>query len=362
MKYKIEISLAEDSRIVKHLHCPYYHSNGKTDTVTFSPKCIVIEADRGKSYTEDDIFTNVQNSLYNQMLKTLFYHYSVNGKNSAISHIKVTSEAQGQETEIAEKVFSESNQPLPVVESPISLDVNTLEMLMDETDASYDLRVVIAHWLKAMGETNVRGKMECIWLAFERLCIYRRHRNRNETPYVSISLMEMAKALKVHGNMYPRALSLVSHMTYTDLRRLMWHDLIEETYKIHSNPYKPKELDDFEKKYLNGFAKQFDDTRVVQLIYDTRKYVKDELNAIQEYANLKSLLEGKINAGVSCDADLLALLSCYYAYFLRIRLFHGHALMKCSIFDKQSDKMGVGMIEEILETLVGEVINNFRNL
>ena len=76
MKYIIDISLAEDSKVVKTIGSTYYMSNGKCDTVTFSARGISIEAERGKAYTEDDIFNNVQNSLYNQMLKALLYHYA----------------------------------------------------------------------------------------------------------------------------------------------------------------------------------------------------------------------------------------------------------------------------------------------
>ena len=56
MKYIIEIILAEDSLIKKTLSCPYYMSNGKSDIVTFTTKCISIEAERSKSYSEEDLF------------------------------------------------------------------------------------------------------------------------------------------------------------------------------------------------------------------------------------------------------------------------------------------------------------------
>ena len=59
MKYIIDISLAADSKVVKTLISPYYMSNGKCDTVTFSATSITIEAERGKAYTEADIFNNV---------------------------------------------------------------------------------------------------------------------------------------------------------------------------------------------------------------------------------------------------------------------------------------------------------------
>lgn len=63
---------------------PYYMSDSKVDSVEFSTNYIKIVANRNKKYTEDDIFFNVQNSLYNQMYKCLLFHYAMNGSNAQI--------------------------------------------------------------------------------------------------------------------------------------------------------------------------------------------------------------------------------------------------------------------------------------
>ena len=362
MKYKIEISLAEDSKIVKTLISPYYMSNGKSDMVTFSSKSITIEAERGRAYTEDDIFKNVQNSLYNQTFKTLLYHYSVNGANAAITRIMVTITAQGKQSTLATREFTAAEQPLPVAAPQILLDPTSLELLMDETDDAYNLRLTMVHWLSAMAESDKKNRMECLWRAFERICIYRRHRNRDEIPYVSKALLGMVNEMKMNSARYPLAMSLASRMTYADLRRLMWHDLIMGTYKNRFDLTDNRERAKFKRKFVDDFISQFDDARVVALLFDTLTYMESELTAIGEYSNVEAALKSKISANVTRDADVLALMACHYAYFLRIRLFHGHSLVKCSIFDKQSDKMGVGVTAQILEALVAELINNFGRL
>lgn len=362
MKYIIDITLAEDSKINKILSCPYYMSNGKSDTVTFTAKGISIEAERSKSYSEEDIFNNVQNSLYNQMFKALLYHYSVNGDKAVITRITVTVIATGKHNVLATKEFEDNDQPLPVAAPLMTLDQASLQLLMEETDDAYNLRLAMVHWISAMGESDKKNRLECLWRAFERICIYRRHRNRDEIPYVSKALLEMVKELQMNSARYPLAMSFANHMTYDELRKLMWHDLMEGTFK---NRYKlniNREISIFKQKYINDFVKQFEDVRVVTLLYDTLNYMKKELTVIAEYSNVKTYLSNKINANVIRDADVLALMTCYYAYFLRIRLFHGHSLVKCSIFDKHSDNMGVGETARILETLVAELINNFGRL
>lgn len=363
MKYIIEITLAEDSKINKTLSCPYYMSNGKSDTVTFSTKCISIEAERSKAYSEDDIFNNVQNSIYNQIFKALLYHYSVNGDKAAITSIKVTVVAAGKHSILASRDFSSSDQPLPVVAPHYALDKSSLELLMGETDDAYNLRLTMVHWLSAMGESDTKNRLECLWRAFERICIYRRHRSRDEIPYVSKALVGMVKELQMHSGRYPMAMSLASRMTYDELRKLMWHDLMEGTYKNRFDFDDERDKAKFKKKYLDEFVNQFEDVRVVTLLYETLRYMNKELDAIDhQFNNVETDLSNRISANVCRDADVLALMTCHYAYFLRIRLFHGHSLVKCPIFDKHADKMGVGVTAQILETLVAELINNFGRL
>lgn len=362
MKYIIDITLAEDSKINKILSCPYYMSNGKSDTVTFTAKGISIEAERSKSYSEEDIFNNVQNSLYNQMFKALLYHYSVNGDKAVITRITVTVIATGKHNVLATKEFEDNDQPLPVAAPLMTLDQASLQLLMEETDDAYNLRLAMVHWISAMGESDKKNRLECLWRAFERICIYRRHRNRDEIPYVSKALLEMEMEVKGSNLKCPQTMLIAGRMTYDDLRQLMWHDLIMGTYKNQYDLTKQRECIIFKDKYVDHFLKFYDDARVVKLLLDTLVYMKSELTAIGEYNNVKASLESKLAMNVRCDADVLALMTCRYAYFLRNRLFHGHSLVKCSIFDKRDDKMGVGVTARILETLVAELINDFGRL
>ena len=362
MKYIIDITLAEDSKINKILSCPYYMSNGKSDTVTFTAKGISIEAERSKSYSEEDIFNNVQNSLYNQMFKALLYHYSVNGDKAVITRITVTVIATGKHNVLATKEFEDNDQPLPVAAPLMTLDQASLQLLMEETDDAYNLRLAMVHWISAMGESDKKNRLECLWRAFERICIYRRHRNRDEIPYVSKALLEMEMEVKGSNLKCPQTMLIAGRMTYDDLRQLMWHDLIMGTYKNQYDLTKQRERIIFKDKYVENFLKFYDDARVVKLLLDTLVYMKSELTAIGEYNNVKASLESKLAMNVRCDADVLALMTCRYAYFLRNRLFHGHSLVKCSIFDKRDDKMGVGVTARILETLVAELINDFGRL
>lgn len=89
MKYTITIRLINHSILNRKDTISYYMSGSKVDTVEFSNSYIKIVANRNKKYSENDIFFNVQNSLYNQMYKCLLFHYVMNGSNSQIEKIAI---------------------------------------------------------------------------------------------------------------------------------------------------------------------------------------------------------------------------------------------------------------------------------
>lgn len=89
MKYTITIRLKNHSILNRKDTIPYYMSGSKVDTVEFSNSYIKIVANRNKKYSENDIFFNIQNSLYNQMYKYLLFHYAMNGSNSQIEKIAI---------------------------------------------------------------------------------------------------------------------------------------------------------------------------------------------------------------------------------------------------------------------------------
>lgn len=56
MKYLVTIKIANSSILHKEYNIPYYMSGTKTDKVVFNANNIIIRANRGKLYSEEDIF------------------------------------------------------------------------------------------------------------------------------------------------------------------------------------------------------------------------------------------------------------------------------------------------------------------
>lgn len=355
MKYRIKIHLANDSKIVKNFTSPYYQSGVKRDSITFGLRLITIEAERNRCYVENDIFLNLQNSLYNQMYKCLLFHYAVNGMNAAISKIEIFAKRGNFEYVVCERDFESNNQPLPLFDAPIQFDEQTLELLLEESNDSFDLRMIIAHLMSAVGETDKIKKLECIWRTFERLCTYHRHRPAGERPNILLGLQEMIIELTQHSSRYNITSNLVHSYTIDNLRDYLWHDMISNNYKKGGTHDKYKEYQDF-------LVTPFHDSRVVQMLFNMRHYRESDLKIHNYYSSIKSGLSSKIAAARQKDIDIVAILCCHYAYYLRNRLFHGQSLVRCSIFDNNGDSMRIEEITKIITSLTVELINNFRNL
>jgi hypothetical protein len=97
-------------------------SGSKVDTFEFSNSYIKIVANRNKKYSENDIFFNVQNSLYNQMYKCLLFHYVINGSNSQIEKIAIDVYSALICEGHYERDFNAENQPFPLYSPTIGFN------------------------------------------------------------------------------------------------------------------------------------------------------------------------------------------------------------------------------------------------
>ena len=88
--YKIGINLSRDNTIIKSIDVPFINAAARQlDKVSFSKQKIVITAVRSKKYKANDILSNKGNSLYQQILKSIFYLYVVNGERVRITKIRI---------------------------------------------------------------------------------------------------------------------------------------------------------------------------------------------------------------------------------------------------------------------------------
>ena len=356
MKYKITISLRNKGRLNFTEQAPYFNSNGATDTVSFVPERIEIVAERRKLFKEDDIFFNVQNSLYNQMLKCLQIHYCFEGLQAGITSIKV--EMFGlSKYPATTRLFDDNFQPYPSFDAPIPFREDSLKQLLFEDGDSYVLRIIIGHWLSQGISTGRQRRLECVWRTFEQLCNHMRHASPQQRSNIAQGLDLMVTHLIANPGNYIHTADTVKSETVDSLRKLRWHDMIANNHSRPSGNSK-KTYENYKHRLIDPYT----DQRVCSLMQDILVYRRRELQNFGLYTDICNDLTVKLANPIINDIDVVAIL-CYYAYYLRNRLFHGQTLVRVSIFDaNQSDEMYIDNITLMLSTLTVELINNYQAL
>lgn len=359
MKYKIIISYNHESSLIFTEHAPYFNSLGKTDVVCFSNKGITIEAERKRKFTEDEIFMNVQNSLYNQMLKCLQIHFCYEGNKAGISEINIVEKGKYRDIPLFKRIFANTKQPFPIFSAPIPFDGTSLKMLLKEDDSSFVLRIIVLHWLSQGHYEDRLRRLECIWRTFEHLCNYILHDTPGKRSNIAKGLDRIVQELVANSRKYSQTCAIVNSETQESLRELRWREMIENNYpkttgnSNYSNNYQ---------NYLNRLITPYVDERVISLMKDVLVYRKGELNRYGFYTIAIADLNAKISMHTQKDIDVVAIL-CYYTYYLRNRLFHGQSLVRGSIFDAhRADNMRIDFISQMLSVLTVELINNYASL
>ena len=355
MKYTIVISLREESGLRFAARMPYYRSGRQRDEVMFDGHEITIVAERNRTFDEQAIFMNVQNSLYNQMLKCLMIHYCYEGSNAGIT--KITVHGEGLADQDYERMF-DGFQPFVVVEAPVAFDAAAMQQLLQEDDESFKLRMIVAHWLTQGYAGDRQRRLECAWRTFEQLCEHVRHVAPGARSNVIAGIEMMVNELTTNPAKYPQAAAVVHGETLESLRSLRWHDMIENNYPEIANGGSATIYEHYRKRMTAPYS----DERVCQLMKAVLPYRKRELQNYGRYTHIENDLNSKIARHQTNDIDVVALL-CHYAYYLRNRLFHGQTLVRGSIFDAhRDDEMRIEFLTKMLNTLTVELINNYRNL
>lgn len=358
MRFRIDIQLRQACGAEFDAQMPYYNSGLRRDAVHFGKDQITVEAERKHRITEDDVFMNLQHSLYNQLVKVLLIHYCQAGSRSGIERISVSQYTGQGSVLLFSRTFDAGNQPFCSFDGPIPFDLEALKAVLGEDDDSYRLRIVLLHWLGQGKYADRQRRMEIVWRTFERMCEYHQHAALGSRFKVAEGLEAMLTEIQTHAASYPHSSAAVSAETVDSLRLLRWQEMIENNYpKTRGN-----NLISNYRNYYATLITPFFDERVVKLMTDVLVYRRSELQRYSLYNNAVNDLQAKLAMHQRHDIDVVALL-CHYIYFLRNRLFHGQMLLRVSVFDVlNADMMRLDFLTDLLSTLVVELINNRRAL
>lgn len=355
MKFEIDIQLRNACGAKYVGLMPYYHSGGRKDVVRFEKERILIEAERKHRCSEDDVFMNLQHSLYNQLVKVLLIHFCQAGSQAGITLVTVSEHrGTGLQTLFA-RSFTNDNQPFCAFDAPVRFSMVALLNILEEDDNAYRLRIVLLHWLNQGKYSDRLRQLESLWRTFERMCEYHLHESLDKRFNVSNGLKAMVTELFSHAVTYYNTAAVVATETTATLRVFRWQEMIRNNYPETTG--RSLRLDKYN-EYKTTLIDPIFDERAVLLMQEVLSYRRGELQRYGLYKTIETNLQTKLALHQTHDIDIVALLI-YYIYFLRNRLFHGQLLLRVSVFDDaNSDNMRLDFINKLLSTLVVELVNN----
>ena len=111
---------------------------------------------------------------------------------------------------------------------------------------------------------------------------------------------------------------------------------------------------------LADFIMRYHDGRIMKMLDEKLACRKDYLIA----AGLMASVNAHIRSHIACrvDAELVALLSIKYSYFVRNKLFHGEVMDGTFRIKTNNLDVEIQRLNELLEILVKEVIENYTLL
>lgn len=354
--YHIKITFTKRSSIVRRIgNVPYKNSGTFGDSFIFQPKEINIVASRSSIYDRNEILNNTSNSIYQQISKALLYCYAVNLSSLQLRSINIVRKTAKKEEMVVDLSYDKKNQPLQgSITSHVSFNPTDLSVLLQENDDAEKLRNILSHWLKGVFSKDRYYKFERLWRTFEQLSFYCNRLDPDKTEFKA--LRKMREFLINNPNYFTNTDNLLSAMTFEDLRKFHWRELILNNYCRGGKK-------GVYEGYRDYFVLANTDSRIIDLLDETLVYRKTELNNYGFLVDVQNhISSNKLHPQID-NMQLAALLCCKYSYFLRNKMFHGEVVDKTfSFIPNNNDDILIDKSNALLEVLTSELINAYNHL
>lgn len=362
--YTYEITITLNSKSNRSLYtissAPYANCpTGSGDLIKIDDSCIRIIANRTKKFEQEDILSNSSNSIYIQILKALLCYNSITKSPQKlltlqIKRISYFSRKNSKVETIANITYSDKNQPIKILSLTAPIKKNVLNLLWSRTNEPEYLVPALSHWLSAMSSEDRYFTFERLWRSFERIVFYIGSKQGKITE--KDCLCATRNFLVSNSSIFPKTMALASKITYNDFRALSWRKLI-------LNNYGKPGTNNLYKGYRDYFVKLNSDTRILQMIEDTLTFREERLNNFGYYVDIQNYLARKNRSPQTKDEEIVAIICCKYAYFVRNKMFHGENRdVYFSLSTETSDDKSLDLVNDILRELVSEFIGVFDQI
>ncbi len=319
--YKICIHLSRDNSFVGRIeHVPFVSAPaGESDTIVYTKQKITIHATRYTKFTPEQILHNSKNSLYIQILKSIIFLYVVNKERVRIHSITI--DRKTSRTQDAQYKYELEAHSQPVKGDFLlreDLPDNVKNIIWEESIRAYKLRSILSHYLGGLSSDDRYYIFERLWRAFEQLCFYHNRADRDNNDFNA--LKEIRKYVNTHLPDFQAALNATDTIGVREFQRFDWEGYVKNEFPLLAKGPKPKV---YEEKFKVYFVTNNKDYRVIKMLEKVVPLRNAEMIHFGINGDVNSHISNLIAHPKLHKENVLTMLCCKYAYYLRNKMFHG---------------------------------------
>jgi hypothetical protein len=353
--YKITIHISRTNTIREVINnVPFPNSvHGRGDKIIFFKQKITIQAIRSRKYAPLDIITNKYNSLYGQIFKSLIYLYAVNGAKVNIISIDIERYTTRTNDPKFSVNISEEEQPIKnnfALRYPMSNFIKN--KIWEENTDAYSIRNILTIWLIAISSIDRYYIFERSWRAFERLCYYKSRAITNLKEFEAIVNLKDYILNNLHS--FQDSLNIASSITSREFNNYDWGGYIRSEFLPLSKSTKPRPYTEI---YQNHLVTCNTDWRIMKMLNDTLTIRETELRHHGVYNPINTHIITHLRLHTTANEQILCIMCCKYAYFLRNKMFHGEKPDYTFTFSENTiDNKIIDKLNYLFSSLINELL------
>ena len=318
--YRIKISTSIESRlkgISAHVKYPKCKAEIAGDKFTFRSSCIIIECNRSNLQKKEEIENNPGNTLRIQIMRALLLYYAANVQKARVYSICVSQVTKMGKKVVTELIYNKpAEQPLRLIGVPPIYQYPITDLVQNIlADDSHLYETIMSHWLGAWVVKGRYEQFERLWRCLEQLSVKSYHGAAVESTEKNC-LTALRTYIISHSASFPIACAHVDAMDYNEFRSFFWKLLIFNNFKKTAKIGRYVD-------YRDLFVLPYHDERVVKMLKDTLVYRHDELDGFGFLDAVNNHITSVLASPQKKNEDVVAILSGYYAYYTRNKIFHG---------------------------------------
>lgn len=329
---------------------PYSKSG---DEIKVYTQKVVISTKRNRKYDDDAILEYKQNSIYQQIFKSLLYIFLSRGKRIKIRSIDI---------ECGSKI---KNIPIEINAQPLEGDFelkypvpnDVLNVLFEESIKGSTLRTATSHYLIAISTKDRYKRFERLWRSFEQISIWHKyHEGRPRLPNDFEVLREMRNYFETMPHELGHTFNIIDRLNSRDISKLHWKRMVENNF-----PYTGEA-----RQITNLYDELFDknrDVRLVRVYNKIRAIRSSAISAHNRGHDFDTLIQSYLASKIKNNSHVLSLIVCKYCYFMRNKMFHGEEADFSFCFTNHTEDDDItDFLNNILTILVNELIVGYNSL